>query len=255
MRATSYIHIGSRKVLVYERVGSMLEIKSLTKVISRRPIIKNVSLTLNDGEIMAVLGPNGAGKSTLFKCVAGLLKPTNGEIMIDGKKLKTGSVSAKKRIGFLGHDSFLYSNMTPVENLMFYGKLYRVNDLENKIERLLKETGLFLFKDVPVGSFSKGMVQKLAIARVLLPEPEILLLDEPHSGLDQSAVLFLNRYILDRKKTGKSVLFISHDLNAVYGLADRAVVLKNGKIVEASGEGGWENLDRLKTWYEQAVAG
>lgn len=232
----------------------MLEIKNLTKVISRRPIIKNVSLTLNDGEIMAVLGPNGAGKSTLFKCVAGLLKPTYGEILIDGKKLKTGSVSAKKIIGFLGHDSFLYSNMTPVENLMFYGKLYKVNDLENKVERLLEETGLFLFRDTPVGSFSRGMVQKLAIARVLLPEPEILLLDEPHSGLDQSSVLFLNRYILDRKKTGKSVLFISHDLNAVYGLADRAVVLKNGKIVEASGEDGWKNPDRLKTWYEQAVA-
>lgn len=233
----------------------MLEIKNISKVISRRPILNSVSLTLNDGEILAILGPNGAGKSTLCKCVAGLLKTTSGEIFVDGKEMKSGSISMKKKLGFLGHESFLYSNMTPIENLMFYGKLYKVKDLENRVERLLKETGLYLFKDTPVGSFSRGMVQRLAIARVLLPEPDILLLDEPHSGLDQSSVRLLNQFIMERKKSGKSVLFISHDLNVVYELADRAAVLKHGKIVETAIVDDLKDISKLKTWYEQAVAG
>lgn len=233
----------------------MLEIKNISKVISRRPILNSVSLTLDDGEILAILGPNGAGKSTLCKCVAGLLKTTSGEIFVDGKEMKSGSISLKKKLGFLGHESFLYSNMTPIENLMFYGKLYKVKDLENRVERLLKETGLYLFKDTPVGSFSRGMVQRLAIARVLLPEPDILLLDEPHSGLDQSSVRLLNQFIMERKKSGKSVLFISHDLNVVYELADRAAVLKHGKIVETAIVDDLKDISKLKTWYEQAVAG
>lgn len=233
----------------------MLEIRNLTKVLSDRLILRSVSLTLEQGEVLAVIGPNGAGKSTFFKCTVGLLKPTSGEIILDGKVLKKNSSIFKKRLGFLSHDSFLYNNMTPVENLKFYGKLHRVKDPEQRVDVLLKEVGLFLFKDTPIRSFSRGMIQRLAIARVLLPDPDILMLDEPHTGLDQAAVLLLNKIILEKKKEGKSILLISHDFEHVQALADRVAILMKGKIAGTVKLDRTTDIETLNNWYEKVVSG
>ncbi len=236
-----------------ERVSKLLEIKNLSKMLGERLIIRNVSLTLNKGETLAVIGPNGAGKSTFFKCTAGLLKPTNGDIFFNGEHIKKNSVEMKQKIGFLGHEAFLYPTLTPMENLTFYGKLYKVKDIAEKSNQLLKKVGLHFVKDMPVRSFSRGMVQRLAIARVLLPEPEILLLDEPHTGLDQSAVSLLNSILLEKKSCGTSILLISHDFEQVHALADRAVILKKGKMMdERKMEAGLE-LSAFKRWYERMV--
>lgn len=236
-----------------KELEAMLEIKNLSKILGDKLILQNVSLTLEKGETLAVIGPNGAGKSTFFKCTVGLLKPTGGEIILDGKPVRRNSAEVKKKIGFLGHESFLYNTLTPMENLRFYGKLYKVKGLEHKANSLLKRVGLHYFKDIPIRSFSRGMMQRLAIARVLLPNPEILMLDEPHTGLDQDAVALLNGIIMERKKAGTSILLISHDFEQVHTLADRAAILRKGKIADLMEMGEVTELAAINRWYEEVV--
>lgn len=232
----------------------MLEIKNLTKTLGEKIILKNISLHVKKGESLAITGPNGAGKSTFIKCTVGLLKPSHGEIFIGGKKVKKNAIEAKKKIGFLGHESFLYDHLTPMENLTFYGKLYKVKNVEEQAKELLKKVGLYLFKDVPVRSFSRGMTQRLAIAKVLLPNPDILLFDEPHTGLDQEAITLLNNIIREKKREGTAILFISHDFDHVHALADQVVVLKKGRIVDTKEIFPQTDLSTVKEWYEKAVA-
>jgi heme exporter protein A len=238
-----------------KELETMLELKKINKMIGNKLILRNITLSLNEGETLAVVGPNGAGKSTFFKCTVGLLQPSGGEIILDGEVVQKKSTAVKKKIGFLGHESFLYSNLTPLENLKFYGKLYKVPDLETKSMNLLKEVGLYLFRDIPIRSFSRGMMQRLAIARVLLAEPKILMLDEPHTGLDQEAVALLNRIIKEKQKSGTSILIISHDFEQVHTLADRVAILKKGIIVDTIQLNGDMNLDEMKNWYEKVVTG
>ncbi|WP_404329607.1 heme ABC exporter ATP-binding protein CcmA [Mesobacillus maritimus] len=233
----------------------MLELKKINKMIGDKLILRNISLSLNEGETLAVVGPNGAGKSTFFKCTVGLLQPSGGEIILDGEVINKKSAAIKQKIGFLGHESFLYNNLTPLENLKFYGKLYKVRDIDRKSTELLKEVGLYLFRDVPIRSFSRGMMQRLAIARVLLAEPKILMLDEPHTGLDQEAVALLNRIIKEKQQAGTSILIISHDFEQVHTLADRVAILKKGIIVDTIQLNGDMGLAEMKNWYEKVVMG
>lgn len=237
-----------------KELGSMLELRKMTKLLGDKLVLRNITLTLEKGEILAVIGPNGAGKSTFFKCTVGLLQPTSGEILLDGKLVKKNSGEVKQKIGFLGHESFLYNTLSPLENLKFYGKLYKVKDLDRKANDLLKEVGLYLFRDMPIRSFSRGMMQRLAIARVLLPDPEILMLDEPHTGLDQEAVALLNKIIKKKQASGTSILIISHDFEQVHALADRVAVLRKGKIISTMALGSDIDLPAMKQWYEKEVS-
>lgn len=238
-----------------KELETMLELKKMTKMLGDKLILRNITLSLKEGETLAVVGPNGAGKSTFFKCTVGLLQPSGGEIILDGEVIKKKSAAIKQKIGFLGHESFLYNNLTPLENLRFYGKLYKVKDIDRKSIELLKEVGLYLFRDVPIRSFSRGMMQRLAIARVLLAEPKILMLDEPHTGLDQEAVALLNRIIKEKQNAGTSILIISHDFEQVHTLADRVAILKKGKIVDTIQLNGDMGLAEMKNWYEKVVMG
>jgi heme exporter protein A len=236
-----------------KELESMLELKNMTKIIGEKIILRNITLTLREGETLAVIGPNGAGKSTFFKCTVGLLQPSSGEIILDGEIVTKKSSAVKQKIGFLGHESFLYSNMTPLENLKFYGKLYKVREIDSKSKELLKEVGLYLFRDTPIRSFSRGMLQRLAIAKVLLAEPKILMLDEPHTGLDQEAVALLNRIIKEKQQGGTSILIISHDFEQVHTLADTVAILKKGKIVDTIELAEDMGLPEMKAWYEKVV--
>lgn len=238
-----------------KELGTMLELRNMTKLLGDKLVLRNITLTLEKGEILAVIGPNGAGKSTFFKCTVGLLQPTSGDILLNGKIVKKNSAEIKQKIGFLGHESFLYNNLSPLENLKFYGKLYKVKDLDRKANELLKEVGLFLFRDMPIRSFSRGMIQRLAIARVLLPDPDILMLDEPHTGLDQEAVALLNQIIKQKRVSGTSILIISHDFEQVHALADRVAVLKKGKIISTRQLNTKISLQEMKQWYETEVSG
>ena len=233
----------------------MLEFKNISKVIGDKIILRNFSLAVEPGESVAIIGPNGAGKSTFFKVAAGLMQLTNGEIYLNKELIKKKSSLLKKKIGYLGHESFLYNSLTPLENLIFYAKLYKVKNEKEKASELLKTVGLHYFKDVPIRSFSRGMIQRLAIARVLLADPEVLLLDEPHTGLDQEAISLLNGLIKEKQDKGIAVLLISHDFEQVMNICDKALVINKGKIVSFQQIDRSLGLAALKDWYDGAVSG
>lgn len=208
-------------------------------------ILRGVNLHINEGETVAILGPNGVGKSTWLKIVAGLMRPTEGQILIHGKQLRKDHFEQKEMLGYLGHRSFLYEQLTPVENLKFFARLYHLKNPDEKIDELIKEVGLTFFKNDPVQSFSRGMVQRLAIARAILHGPKILLLDEPHTGLDQRAIEILNQVILRLKTLDITVVMVTHDFSQVIRTCNRVVILKNGKVnddIQLNGQGiAWLN--------------
>jgi len=208
----------------------MIESKNDIKTNSEKIILRNINNQIDKGQTVAILGPNGVGKSTWLKIAAGLMQPTEGQILINGDVLKKDQFEQKEMLGYLGHQSFLYDNLTPVENLTFFAKLYHIKNPNEKIEALLNEVGLSFFKNEPVQSFSRGMVQRLAIARSILHNPQILLLDEPHTGLDQQAVEILNKVILRLKKANVTVVMVTHDFSQVINTCDRVIILMNGRV-------------------------
>jgi heme exporter protein A len=232
----------------------LIEIKMLTKQADNKLILRGVDLSIEKGETVAILGPNGAGKSTLLKVLAGLIKPTSGFIQIDGMDLKKNQIQIKKILGFLPHSSLLYDHYSPLENLVFYGNVYGVKNIEKRAIELVKEVGLSFFLNEPVKNFSRGMIQRIAIARAIVHEPEVLLLDEPHTGLDQGAIAILNNVILSMKNKGTTTLMVTHDFKQAAEICDRIIIIKNGKIVE---DFKIEDraLDVLSEKYEHQVEG
>lgn len=210
----------------------MIEVKKLTKQADNKLILRGVDLSINKGETVAILGPNGAGKSTLLKVLATLIKPTSGDIKINGLELKKNQIAIKKILGYLPHSSLLYDHYSPLENLVFFGNIYGVKDVEKRAKELVKEVGLSFFLNEPVKNFSRGMIQRIAIARAIVHEPEILLLDEPHTGLDQGAISILNTVILAMKKKGTTTLMVTHDFKQAAEICDRIIIVKHGKIVD-----------------------
>ncbi|MFJ7725400.1 heme ABC exporter ATP-binding protein CcmA [Neobacillus sp. NPDC097160] len=210
----------------------MIEIKNLTKQADNKLILRGVDLRVEKGETVAILGPNGAGKSTLLKVLATLIKPTSGQVLVNDLELKKNHIEIKKVLGYLPHSSLLYDHYSPLENLVFFGNIYGVKDVEQKAIKLVKEVGLSFFLNEPVKNFSRGMIQRIAIARAIVHDPEVLLLDEPHTGLDQGAISILNNVILSMKEKGATTLMVTHDFKQAAEICDRVIIVKNGKIVD-----------------------
>ena len=210
----------------------MIDIKKLTKQADNKLILRGIDLSIKKGETVAILGPNGAGKSTLLKVLATLIKPTSGLVKINGLDLKKDHIEIKKTLGYLPHSSLLYDHYSPLENLVFFGNIYGVKNVEEKAIQLVKEVGLSFFLNEPVKNFSRGMIQRIAIARAIVHDPEVLLLDEPHTGLDQGAITILNNVILSMKDRGATTLMVTHDFKQAAEICDRIIIVKNGKIVD-----------------------
>lgn len=228
----------------------MIQSNNIIKTIGEKMILRGMNLEIASGETVAIIGPNGAGKSTWLKITAGLLKPTEGSLLIDKEPLKKDKYELQQIIGYLGHQSFLYEHFSPVENLRFFAKLYHVKKPDKRIDDLIEEVGLTFFKYEPVRSFSRGMIQRLAIARAILHDPKILLLDEPHTGLDQQAVDILNKVILRLKKKGVTVVLVTHDFPQVIKTCDRVIILKNGRVKDDIPLEG-QDVNWLYTHYER----
>ncbi|MFL6561469.1 MAG: ABC transporter ATP-binding protein, partial [Bacillus sp. (in: firmicutes)] len=210
----------------------MIEIKKLTKQADNKRILSGIDLSIKKGETVAILGPNGAGKSTLLKVLATLIKPTSGSILVNNMDLKKNHIQIKKIMGYLPHSSLLYDHYTPLENIVFFGNIYGVKNVEQRAKELVKEVGLSFFLNEPVKNFSRGMIQRIAIARAIVHEPEFLLLDEPHTGLDQGAIGILNNVILAMKAKGTTTLMVTHDFKQAAEICDRIIIVKNGKIID-----------------------
>ncbi|MDX8359499.1 MULTISPECIES: ABC transporter ATP-binding protein [Bacillaceae] len=232
----------------------MIKTSLLTKKIGEKEILRGVNLTVKEGETTALLGPNGAGKSTVLKIISGLLEATSGDVLINNMKLKANEEVIKKTIGFLSHSSYLYDHFSPIENLVYYGKLYDVEDIEVRAKELISMVGLSLFMHEPVRSFSRGMLQRIAIARAIIHSPSILLLDEPHTGLDQRAVSILNNVILQLKQEGTTIIMVTHDFHQLIETCDKAIVMKQGLLIDDFAISGAKNVKDIKEMYAGLVS-
>jgi heme exporter protein A len=206
-----------------------VRVEGVSKLYGRQRALGGVSLELRAGRLTALMGPNGAGKSTLIGVLSTLVRPSAGRVDVGG--LATPR-AVRAAIGLLAHDSLVYPELSAVENLRFWGGLYDVPDVAARATRMLDEVGLDAgARFRPARTYSRGMLQRLALARALLPEPKVLLLDEPFTGLDRAGSDALGRALVRAKADGRVVLVATHDLEALDGLAEHVVVLKGGKVV------------------------
>lgn len=228
----------------------MIKASGLGKRFGRRFILRGLDFEAHRGQIVVLAGPNGAGKTTFLRILATLIKPTLGRLVIAGFKQTDFALEARSKLGYLAHQNLLYPDLSAEENLRFYGRLFGIQNVEDRIGTVLE---LFEIKERrrdPVRIFSRGMQQRLAIARSILHEPDILLLDEAHTGLDQAGIKSLNELIIDQAKMGKTIVMASHDLDIVADYADRVDVLLKGRFV-ASLKGQDIRGGQLKMKYQE----
>lgn len=208
----------------------MIRLDGVVKQYGLNPVLRGVDLSVEAGEFVTLVGPNGAGKSTLMGIIATLLRPSSGDVYVGGWRLPEQADRVRRHIGLVSHNSLLYRDLTAAENLTFFAKLYQLEDAEARVIEALRKVGLFARQRDPVGTFSRGMVQRLTIARATLHEPDVLLLDEPYTGLDQEATQLLDDLLREETARGRTILMITHDLGHGLGLADRLAILYGGRI-------------------------
>lgn len=230
----------------------MIQVHKLIKRFGPKSVLNNLSLQVENGEFVAIIGPNGAGKTTLLRILSSLAKPTMGEISVAGFKLPSQAAKVRQRMGVVSHLPLLYDDLTAEENLKFYGRMYAVPDLMDRVKQVLELVGLSNRARDLVRTYSRGMQQRLAIGRAVLHDPEVLLLDEPHTGLDQDACNMLDKVLQDVAIQGRTVVMTSHDFVRVQNLARRFDVLSRGKIV-ASVKSSDLSQDGLQAFYRKAL--
>ena len=208
-----------------------IEVHNLTKSFGSHTALWDVSLSVAGGEFLTLVGPNGAGKTTLLRIVATLSRPTSGEVWLDGQSLSGSAAEGRRRIGFISHQPLLYGDLTAEENLRFYGRMYRIPDLSARIDEVLEQVGLLVRRRDPVRTFSRGMQQRLAIARAILHRPAVMLLDEPYTGLDQQATAMLDEVMQAVGTASRTVLMTTHDLDRGLVRSHRVAILSKGRIV------------------------
>ncbi|NWG17761.1 MAG: heme ABC exporter ATP-binding protein CcmA [Chloroflexi bacterium] len=210
----------------------LIETRALVKAYGLLPVLRKLDLGITRGEFVALLGPNGSGKSTLLRLLAGLSKPTAGQITIGGWTLPDEAAAVRAQIGMVSHKVLLYENLSAHENLRFFARLYNLPPagVDARIAELLEQVGLSRRAADPVRTFSRGMQQRLSIARALLHDPDILLLDEPYTGLDVDASSVLDGLLRDAHAGGRTILMTTHQLDSAAALAGRVVILSRGGI-------------------------
>jgi heme exporter protein A len=225
-----------------------LSVVDVARYFGRRKALTQVTLTCESGEIVGLLGPNGAGKSTLLNILATLLSPSKGTITYGDRQAGDGGAEIRASIGMLGHDLFLYPELTARENLTFFAQLYGLPDVPRVVGHALEQSGLAARADDFVSGFSRGMRQRVALERALLHDPRLILLDEPFTGLDQASAAALVSRLRNRQQAGCLIVLATHDLDIADQLLTKAVFLIDGRPVADSG-----SARTLRERYETAV--
>ncbi|ADN35271.1 ABC transporter related protein [Methanolacinia petrolearia DSM 11571] len=220
----------------------MIELKNLVKTYGDTNAVDNLSLRIEKGEVFGLLGPNGAGKSTTILMLCGLIQPTSGECLIDGIEVSKNPIEVKRRLGYMPEDVGFYPNLSAGRNLDFFAKLNDIPDTERKerIEVLLRLVGLSGVEK-KVGGYSKGMRQRLGIAKALVNDPDVVILDEPTANLDPQGVSDYRRIIRNIAGSGKTILVSSHILSEVSKVCSRVGIMQKGKLVR---DGSWDEITR-----------
>jgi len=221
----------------------MLELRNVSKAFRGIVAVDHVTFAARPGEITGYLGPNGSGKSTTMKMIAGLLAQTSGDILFDGVPIQHDPIAYKQRIGYVPEEPHLYAHLSGIEYLTMVGQLrgLAANTTQQKIDGLLRLLSLHGDRHVPISSYSKGMRQKILLSAALLHNPDLILLDEPFSGLDVGTGLVLRSLIQEMAARGKVILFSSHELDTVERVSSHVVILHRGKVVAD------DSIERLRT--------
>ena len=233
--------------------GPPIVARGLRRDFARVPVLAGVDLTVEAGELVVLLGPNGAGKTTLLRVLATLLRPSGGVLTLFGEDASRRPPAARRRLGHVGHESACYPDLTGRENLEFHAELHGVADPASRIAELLRWAGLEDAARRPVRVYSRGMAQRLALARALLHDPDLLLLDEPFTGLDPAAVRRLETLLAELRRSGHAIVLSTHDLDHVAAVATRVAMLHRGRIAWAQ---DWpSDAVVLAAAYEAVVTG
>lgn len=207
----------------------LLAARGLVRAFGALQVLRGVDLAVRGGDMLAVAGPNGAGKTTLLRLLAGLMRPSAGEVRIRGDLLTRDDPGPRRAIGLLSHQTFLYDDLTPAENLLFTARLYGLADPAGATRAALDEVGLSARAATPVRHLSRGLLQRAAIARALLHQPEVLLLDEPFTGLDAPAADRFRALLGAQRARGRALVLVSHHLAEAWELATHVAVLAGGR--------------------------
>ena len=233
---------------------TMITVKKLVKRFGLKPVLRGVDFVVQPGEFVALLGPNGAGKTTFLRILASLSRPTLGEVNVAGYRLPKDAAAVRARLGVVSHLPLLYGDLSAEENLRFYGRMYGISALEQRITEVLEMVGLDTRRRDLVRTFSRGMQQRLAIGRAVLHDPDVMLFDEPYTGLDQDASSMLDEVLKTVAARGRTVVMTSHDLARAEDLATRFDILSRGVIAASAARGEFKN-GNLLTFYKEALAG
>lgn len=211
--------------------SKVYELEQVGKRFGYRPALEEVSFSVEEGDFVLLLGNNGAGKTTLLRILSTLMRPSSGRVLFRGEPMERTAQSARSSLGMISHESRFYLDLTARENLHVFGKLYGVANLRARIARVLEEVRLEGAPNIPVRGYSSGMLKRLSIARFLLYQPKVLLLDEPYSGLDLDSLGLLDQFLEEFRNQGGTTVMVTHQFTGGVGLATRIVLLQRGRLV------------------------
>jgi heme exporter protein A len=230
----------------------MIKVRKLIKRFGLKTVLRGLDFHVEQGEFVALLGPNGAGKTTFLRILASLSRPSMGGVSIAGYRLPDQASAVRRRLGVVSHQPLLYGDLTAEENLRFYGRMYGVRNLNLRVKEVLELVGLTARRRDLVRTFSRGMQQRLAIGRAVLHDPDVMLFDEPHTGLDQDASAMLDKVLREVAARGRTVVMTSHDLARAADLASRFDILSRGAVT-ASVKRDEIDPNNLLAIYRQAL--
>ena len=232
----------------------IITVHKLVKRFGSKTVLRGLDFDVQQGEFVALLGPNGAGKTSFLRILASLSRPNLGTVQVAGYTLPAQAGEVRARLGVVTHLPLLYGDLSAEENLQFYGSMYGIKELNRRVQEVLEMIGLTLRRRDLVRTFSRGMQQRLAIGRAILHDPEVVLFDEPHTGLDQDACDMLDTLLRDVAGRGRTVVMTSHDLARVEDLATRFDVLSRG-VISASTRRDDLGKKNLLDFYRQSLMG
>ncbi len=231
----------------------MIQTQKLEKLFGYRQALRGVTLEIGQGEIVALVGPNGAGKSTLMRILATLMRPTRGRAIINDLQIPEDAMEARASIGYVGHQTLLYDDLTVAENLRFYARLYGLDDIDGRIGQVAARVGIDKRLDEVTRTLSRGYQQRGALARALLHQPTVYLYDEPYTGLDQDSSALLDSIFAEARGSGATVLFSTHDFPRGLAVADRAIILRKGKVVYDRRREEWRDAVHFSEIYAEHI--
>ncbi len=226
-----------------------IEVQGLTKSFGNHLALKGIELRVREGEFLTIFGPNGSGKTTLIKVLATIMKPSSGRVRVAGFDLQDSPVPIRRKIGVVSHQTFLYDNLTAFENLKFYGRMYDVPHLEERIREVITRVGLASRLHHQVGTLSRGMQQRLSIARAVLHHPSIMLLDEPETGLDEYAMAMLGEMLDTLSAEVGTLIMTTHHLEYGLEMGDQVAILAGGRIVYQESKQSLDVNSLRQTYY------